>query len=201
MPPGVVPAGPLLPLLPPPAEASLASFIGSCCRIGRLVTAAFCSFLALIRFIGSGKLLELSRLIRPPDPDKLPVPVAILPATVTTEMNEQQFRPKPYSLKMKRIGLFVLLVLRLPRSTPEPEPEGVGDAKTLLLTGGGGDRETADAVLSVSSPGLLGVGIGAVDTIVMFGLSRMPWARRASSFWYKFSRCCCTSVFSVRTCK
>lgn len=58
-----------LEVAPPVAAPSLASFIGSCCLIDRLVdeaAAAFCSFLALIKFMGSGKLLQLSRLFSRP---------------------------------------------------------------------------------------------------------------------------------------
>ena len=42
---------------------NLASFIGSCCLMGTVLVdiEVFCSFLALIKFIGSGMLFRLSR--------------------------------------------------------------------------------------------------------------------------------------------
>ena len=56
----------------------------------------------------------------------------------------------------------------------------MGDAAKLMDGGGGGEEA---AVASGSSLKLLVAAMGAVETIVMLGLSRMPCPRRASSFW------------------
>lgn len=67
-----------------------------------------------------------------------------------------------------------LLVFRLPRSTDE----GVGDGMSELALVGGAGGGGEEAVISISSPpdGLVALvdGIGAVETIVILGLSKMP---------------------------
>ena len=69
----------------PVDRPSLASFMGSCCLMGSVLAdiAVFCSFLALIRFMGSGMLLRLSRF-RVETPGMLPT-VEGPPETTTRE--------------------------------------------------------------------------------------------------------------------
>lgn len=57
-------------------------------------------------------------------------------------------------------------------------------SELALVGGAGGGGEEAVISISISQPdGLVADGIGAVETMVMLGLSTMPWPRRASSFW------------------
>jgi len=144
----------------PVDSPSLASFIGSCCLMGSELVDIddFCSFLALIRFIGRGMLpLRLSRF-------SVEAPGSIPAVDGPPEM-----------------------VLRRPRSTVVAD--GVGDEAVLMGGGGEAAPEGAElaelAEVSQSSAAADGVGeaMGAVETIVMLGLSRIPWPRRASSFW------------------
>lgn len=138
------------------AAPSLANFIGSCCLMGNVLasaTTAFCSFLALIKFMGKGKLLQLSRLWSP----------ALLAEPIPAVFDPPE------------------IVFRLPKSTEEGVGEGRSDVALAGAAGGGGEEALVTSVSS-ADVGLTADAIGAVETIVMLGLSKMPWPRRASSF-------------------
>ena len=77
------------------AAPNLTNFMSSCCLMGNVLaraTTAFCSFLALIKFIGRGKLLQLSRLRSPTLAD--PTPAVLGPPETEKDKHKYQLKIK-----------------------------------------------------------------------------------------------------------